>query len=212
MEKETARLEAFSDGIFGVAITLLALDIKIPESVEAADDVLWRSIVQLWPAYLTFFNSFAVVLLIWMGHHMIFREVRKADTRLIFLNGLMLLLIALFPYPTRTIGQFAGTGAEAVATAFYAAYTGLVSLSFLLLTLRLRATPALLVSGAGARAALGQLARFEAIGVALYAMLALAALWWPGLALAGTCAMWLYWGLVVALGGRQGAITSGEAA
>lgn len=203
MEKETARLEAFSDGIFGVAITLLALDIKIPETAEASDGALWHNILELWPSYLTFFNSFAVVLLIWMGHHMIFREVRVANTRIIFLNGLMLLLIALFPFPTRTIGQFAGTDAQAVATAFYAAYTGLIPLSFLLLTWMLRKTPAVLMQGDRMHAAFGRLITFEAIGVALYALLALAALWWSDLALMGTCAMWVYWGMVVSMGDRR---------
>lgn len=207
MEKETARLEAFSDGIFGVAITLLALDIKIPETAGATDAALWRSIVELWPSYLTYFNSFAVVLLIWMGHHMIFREVRVASSRLIFINGLMLLLIALFPYPTRTIGQFAGTDAQAVAAAFYAGYTGLISLSFLLLTLNLRATPALLMHGGELHAQLGRLALFEGAGVVIYAVLAVLALWSPDLSLTGTCAMWLYWGLVVTLGEKQAVVT-----
>ena len=112
MDKETGRLEAFSDGIFGVAITLLALDIQVKPYADATNASLWREILNLWPAYLTYFNSFAVVLLIWMGHHMTFREVRSANVRTIFLNGLMLLLIALFPFPTRTIGQFAGSDAE----------------------------------------------------------------------------------------------------
>jgi uncharacterized membrane protein len=83
---------------------------------------------------------------------MIFREVRSANVRIIFLNGLMLLLIALFPFPTRTIGQFAGGDAEAVAVAFYAGYTGLISSSFLLLTLNLRASPGLLTHGDGHKA------------------------------------------------------------
>jgi len=203
MDKETGRLEAFSDGIFGVAITLLALDIKIPESAEATNASLWRSILDLWPAYLTYFNSFAVVLLIWMGHHMIFREVRSTNVRIIFLNGLMLLLIALFPFPTRTIGQFAGGDAEAVAVAFYAGYTGLISTSFLLLTLNLRASPHLLTRGESMCKELGPLAAFEAVGVMLYVVLAILAFWSPHVALAGTCVMWIYWGVVVAMGEKK---------
>ena len=200
MEKETGRLEAFSDGIFGVAITLLALDIQIKPSTDASNASLWKDILELWPAYLTYFNSFAVVLLIWMGHHMIFREVRSANVRIIFLNGLMLLLIALFPFPTRTIGQFAGGDAEAVAVAFYAGYTGLISSSFLLLTLNLRASPELLTRGETMSKVLGKLAAFEALGVALYVVLAILAFWSPNVALAGTCVMWIYWGAVVSMG------------
>ena len=203
MDKETGRLEAFSDGIFGVAITLLALDIKIPESAEATNAALWRNILELWPAYLSYFNSFAVVLLMWMGHNMVFREVRVANTRIIYLNGLMLLLIALFPFPTRTIGQFAGGDAEAVAVAFYAGFTGLISSSFLLLTLNLRASPGLLIRGETMSKELGKLATFEALGIALYVVLAIQAFWSPHMALAGTCAMWIYWGVVVAMGEKK---------
>ena len=203
MDKETGRLEAFSDGIFGVAITLLALDIQIKPYADASNASLWRDILELWPAYLTYFNSFAVVLLIWMGHHMTFREVRSANIRVIFLNGLMLLLIALFPFPTRTIGQFAVGNAEAVAVAFYAGYTGLISTSFLLLTLNLRASPELLTRGEHMSKELGRLAAFEAFGVMLYFALAVLAFWSPHVALAGTCVMWIYWGVVVAMGEKN---------
>jgi uncharacterized membrane protein len=200
MDKETGRLEAFSDGIFGVAITLLALDIQIKPSADATNISLWKDILELWPAYLTYFNSFAVVLLIWMGHHMTFREVRSANVRIIYLNGLMLLLIALFPFPTRTVGQFIGSNAEAVAVAFYAGYTALISSSFLVLTLNLRATPHLLTRGDNMSKELGKLAAFEAVGIALYVVLAILAFWSPHVALAGTCAMWIYWGVVVVMG------------
>lgn len=69
MEKETSRLQAFSDGIFGVAITLLALDIGVKEYDGATNLSLWREILNRWPEYFTYFNSFAVLLLIWLGHH-----------------------------------------------------------------------------------------------------------------------------------------------
>ena len=65
MEKETNRLEAFSDGIFAVAITLLALEIGIKEYEGATNSNLWQKILGSWPEYFSYFNSFATVLLIW---------------------------------------------------------------------------------------------------------------------------------------------------
>ena len=75
MEKKTARLEAFSDGIFGVAITLLAIEIGIKEYEGATNENLWHKIIENWAEYFTYFNSFATVLLIWMGHHKIFNRI-----------------------------------------------------------------------------------------------------------------------------------------
>ena len=75
MEKKTARLEAFSDGIFGVAITLLAIEIGIKEYQGATNQNLWQKIVENWPEYFTYFNSFATVLLIWMGHNKILNKI-----------------------------------------------------------------------------------------------------------------------------------------
>jgi uncharacterized membrane protein len=103
MEKQTARLEAFSDGIFGVAITLLAIEIGIKE-YEGADNLsLWLRIKEMWPEYFTYFNSFATVLLIWMGHHKNLSKIWKANHWIILLNGLVLLLVVLFPFPTKPL-------------------------------------------------------------------------------------------------------------
>ena len=77
MEKNTARLEAFSDGIFGVAITLLAIEIGIQEYEGATNADLWNRILDKWPEYFTYFNSFATVLLMWMGHNKIFEHLKR---------------------------------------------------------------------------------------------------------------------------------------
>jgi phosphoserine phosphatase len=75
MEKQTSRLEAFSDGIFAVAITLLAIEIGINEYAGANNTNLWHKIIERWPEYFSYFNSFATVLLIWMGHNKIFKQL-----------------------------------------------------------------------------------------------------------------------------------------
>jgi uncharacterized membrane protein len=198
MEKQTGRLEALSDGVFGVAITLLALEIGIKEYEGATNASLWHDILERWPEYFTYFNSFAVVLLIWMGHHALLKAVRVASTGAMLLNGLILLLVALFPFPTRTVGRFLGTGAQSTAVTFYAAYTGLISLSMLLLMLYLRGRPRLLADGSRSVTAVDTLLKGAIGGVTAYALLAAAALARPRLALAGTFLMWVFWAAVTA--------------
>lgn len=198
MEKATARLEAFSDGVFSVAITLLALEIGIQEYKAATNLTLWHDILDRWPEYFTYFNSFAVVLLIWMGHHTIMKPVRATNTPTILLNGFVLLLVALFPFPTRTVGRFFGTEAETTAVAFYAGFTGLINLSILLLTLYLLRNTWLLLDEGKGMAVLSGLVRWEIVGVTAYVLLAALAFWSSKLAFAGTFFMWFFWSLVVA--------------
>ncbi|HLG75033.1 MAG TPA: TMEM175 family protein [Ktedonobacteraceae bacterium] len=95
-EKETGRLEAFSDGVFAVAITLLVLNIK-------TDDAnLWNQ----WPTLLGFVTSFITVGIMWLNHHRLFTHIRRIDTMLILLNLLLLMVIVFVPVPTALLARF----------------------------------------------------------------------------------------------------------
>ena len=88
VDKETSRLEAFSDGVFAVAITLLILEIRVPELAESKPTATSsRSLGRLWPSFSAFVLSFFVVLLIWINHHELFRMVQRVDRLLMFANG-----------------------------------------------------------------------------------------------------------------------------
>jgi len=130
--ESTGRVEAFSDGIFGVAITLLALEIGVEEYEGATDASLWRNIAELWPKYFAYINSFATVLLMWLAHHQMFKLISKPSSKLILGNGLLLLLVALVPFPTKTVGQFILTEARHSAVEFYTGYFVLINFAFLL--------------------------------------------------------------------------------
>lgn len=192
MEKTTGRLEAFSDGIFGVAITLLALEIGIKSYAGATDQNLWQRIGEDWPEYFTYFNSFATVLLIWMGHHAIIAKLNAADHWVKLLNGLVLFFVVLFPFPTRMVGSFIGTPAVHTAVAFYAGYTGLITLSMLMLNIYIVKHPNLLVEMASVlwfrKMMSGQL-----IGFIIYEFAAVIGMYYAGLALALTFGMWVFW-------------------
>jgi uncharacterized membrane protein len=98
------RLEALSDGIFAVAITLLALDIRIPSGVEY--DHLGQAILALAPKIVSYLFSFCVIGVYWTIHHFAFSRVRKIDGTLLFLNMLILLVVTFMPFPTILIGEY----------------------------------------------------------------------------------------------------------
>ena len=105
-EKESARLETFSDSVFAIAITLLVLSIKVPSHEgAAAAHGLGPLLVALWPAYLAFFSSFVTVLVIWVQHHWIFTQIHRVDHPLLYWNGLLLLLVTFVPFPTGLLAE-----------------------------------------------------------------------------------------------------------
>jgi uncharacterized membrane protein len=116
---DTGRIEAFSDGVFSVAATLLVVDLAVP----AADfNDLWRGIGNQWPSYLAFTTSFLTVGGLWLVHHAIFRHLRFADSAVTRLNLLLLMAVAFLPFPTKLVGEaINSSGAERTAVIFYGA-------------------------------------------------------------------------------------------
>lgn len=193
MENNTGRLEAFSDGIFGVAITLLAIEIGIKEYPGANNLNLWHNILERWPEYFTYFNSFATVLLIWMGHHKMLKHLKIANHWVILANGIVLLLVVLFPFPTKTVGTFIGTPAVNTAVAFYAAFTGCIVIAMLLLNITLIKNPKFLVDANKDLPWLKGMLKGQFIAIAIYGLATLIAFYSPSIALGLTFFMWVFW-------------------
>ena len=103
-EKETGRLEAFSDGVFAIAVTLLVLELKVPQ--DTTPGKLWGSLVALWPSYLAFLTSFVTIGIIWINHHQMFTFLRRSDQYLLLLNLLFLLGVTFLPFPTQLIAEY----------------------------------------------------------------------------------------------------------
>jgi uncharacterized membrane protein len=87
MQSETARIEAFSDGVFAIAITLLILEIKVPSQDHGSLAALLRQ----WPSYLAFLMSFTYIGVMWINHHRMFTHIKRSDDVLLLLNLLLLL-------------------------------------------------------------------------------------------------------------------------
>jgi uncharacterized membrane protein len=110
-EKETGRLEAFSDGVFAVAITLLVLNIKIPGlNIPASqlpnDTTLWQTLGNEWPMLVAYITSFATIGVMWLNHHRLFTLIKRTNTPLMLLNLLLLLLIVFVPVPTALLAEY----------------------------------------------------------------------------------------------------------
>jgi uncharacterized membrane protein len=124
----TGRTEAFSDGVFAIAITLLVLEISVPES---AFDDLWRSIADQWPSYLAYATSFLTIGGIWIAHHGIFRRLQYANRELMLINLSLLMATAFLPFPTKLMAEaIHDTDATRAAAIFYGA--SLLGISILL--------------------------------------------------------------------------------
>ncbi|HEY3177252.1 MAG TPA: TMEM175 family protein [Casimicrobiaceae bacterium] len=103
---EKNRMEALIDGIFAVALTLLVLDIKLPEGVAyATNEQLWNRLVELERHFVIYAISFIVIGIYWVAHHVQFHYVRYTDRRLIWINMLFLLLISFLPFATDLVGD-----------------------------------------------------------------------------------------------------------
>jgi uncharacterized membrane protein len=126
-EKETQRLEAFSDGVFAIAITLLVLEMKVPHEAGAA---LGQALLADWPSYLGFVTSFAVIGIMWVNHHRIFRLLARIDHLLLILNGVLLLGVTFVPYPTAVLASYLGHPGDKVAAMFYSGTFVLIAIMF----------------------------------------------------------------------------------
>ena len=110
------RLEAFSDGVFAIAITLLVLTIPQPDNYRQLGDTLAKQ----WPAYAAYVVSFAVIGIMWLNHHTVFGHFERVDRNLVYLNLALLATVVFVPYPTGVFGEALQRGeGERVAAVFY---------------------------------------------------------------------------------------------
>jgi uncharacterized membrane protein len=101
----TGRLEAFSDGVFAIAITILVLEISVPPGSE---DHLLDAVADQWPSYLAYVVSFSTIGAVWLAHSAITEYLHGANTLLVRLNLLLLMVVSFLPFPTRLLAEYLG--------------------------------------------------------------------------------------------------------
>jgi uncharacterized membrane protein len=121
--RDTNRLEAFSDGVIAIAITLLIIEIHVPDVKETEDGRhLWSHLWDLWPSYVGYLISFVVIGIMWANHHNIFKHIARVDHYLILINTIFLLFVCFIPFTTGVLAEYLGHEGEKTATIVYSGW------------------------------------------------------------------------------------------
>jgi uncharacterized membrane protein len=121
-------MEAFSDGVFAIAITLLVLDLHVPEVGD--DGSLAHALLKQWPADASYAVSFLTIGIIWINHHGLMRHIARCDRMLLSLNIFLLMMVAVVPYPTALISHYARSPNATAAAVYYGAVMVTMGLMF----------------------------------------------------------------------------------
>jgi uncharacterized membrane protein len=186
---DTARLEAFSDGVFAIAITLLVLEIRLP----SGHATLAHKLADTWPSYLGYVTSFVTIGIMWANHHAIFRLIARTTHGLIVGNMLLLMCVAFLPFPTTVLAdhvRHAGSD-QTAATVFYSGTFIVIAIAFQVLWRVASQSNRLIIPGA--EAAAEQITRSYRWGIPSYTVSTLIALFSAPASLALVGAMALYW-------------------
>jgi uncharacterized membrane protein len=195
VEKETARIEAFSDGVFAIAITILVLDLHAPSGKEMSDTAaLLSSLKGNWPSYCSFMLSFFSIYIMWVNHHKIFKQVYKRNSAVMFANGLLLFLATSVSYPTALIARYYNTPSANTVVAIYTGLFVLINLSFNLLWYVCSRDKTLLrpeITDKGIK----QIKMAYLAGLPIHLIAFVTAFFSPAAALVICVSLWSYWAL-----------------
>ncbi len=196
-EKETGRLEAFSDGVFAIAITLLVLELKVPSLTVASGSPaeLGKALLRQWPSYIGLVTSFFTILIMWVHHHAILRNVRRTDAWLHFANGCLLLGITFVPYPTSVLAAYLQTPAAKMAAGFYAGTFVFIALCFYLFIRAAFRKP--MLSPSASEAFIAKTYHSYLFGPPAYLLATLAAVLDVRLSLAICTILWIFWAATI---------------
>lgn len=166
---ETNRIEAFSDGVLAIAITLLVLDLRVPAR-DTLHGPLSSALADNWPAYAAYVTSFLIIGIIWVNHHGVFQLIARVDRAALFLNILLLMAVAAIPFTTALLSEYLLAGHRSARTAalIYSAVMVAMSLAFAALYTHLIRHPAQLADGVDPVGVRRSVLRFSAVGLLLY--------------------------------------------
>lgn len=164
--RETGRLEAFSDGVLAIAITLLVLEIRLTADSEAS---LITQFLDEWPSYIAYIISFITIGIMWVNHDSLFKMIRRTDRTILLLNVLLLMLITFLNFPTVVLAEHIQTDDAGVAALIYSGTLMVIALFYSLIWWYVLAHQHLLHSSITPDK-IKTLSRQYAIGLSLYVM------------------------------------------
>lgn len=193
-KSEHARLEAFCDGVFAIAITLLILEIKIPPvgSLQTIRE-FWYRLLEDWPSWFGFFLSFAIILVAWVNHHNVFKMITKSSGQFTYANGFMLLTIVVIPFSTALMSEYLATDLAQPAITVYCLSIFMHNVSWILFG-RAAMYPASLFKdsethGIYVKAVYGP----SRIAFLFYFSLCMLSFWFPMISMVLMTLSWVYW-------------------
>ncbi len=187
-----SRLEAFCDGVFAIALTLLVIDIKIPHGMAINNtEEFWRNLQHIIPSMLAFLLSFIIILITWVNHHNCFTLINKSSASFIYANGLLLLTVVIVPFPTSLVGEHLLTNHAAPAVVLYNAVLALQALGWILLCGTI--TKHHLYNNEKSYHSIRRNGQFGYFACVLYSLCAIVAIWFPLTIDILTTISWLFW-------------------
>jgi uncharacterized membrane protein len=193
-----SRLEAFCDGVFAIALTLLIIEIKTPssETINTTND-LWLALQQLLPSVFAFLLSFMVIFITWVNHHGTLKLVNKSSSVFIYANGFLLLSIVVVPLPTSMLSEYLFTDHASPAVVLYSAVLALQSLSWIFLS-QAALKPKPLTKNEKSTLTIRANQRNIYFALVVYTLCAIMAFWFPLVVALLLGLIWLGW-LVVSI-------------
>jgi len=188
-----ARLEAFCDGVFAIALTLLIIDIRIssPAGIASTHD-FWLALKNILPSIFSFLLSFAMILITWVNHHATLKLINKSSSPFILANGLLLLSVVFIPFPTALLGEYLLTDHSAPAVVLYSAVCGFQAIGWNLL-FRAALKPNLLTKNEKSTVLIRQQRKYSYFAFAVYTACAVVALWFPRSIAIAISLIWIVW-------------------
>jgi uncharacterized membrane protein len=193
-----ARLEAFCDGVFAIALTLLIIEVRTPAAagLHTSRD-LWLALGRMSPSVLAFLLSFGVILIVWVNHHAALKLVEKSSPPFIYANGFLLLTVVLMPFPTALLGENLLTDHASPAVVLYSANSALQAVAWWLLSLS-ALKPVPLTRSEPCIARMRTIGREGLFAFVFYTTAAIAAVWLPltiTVVIIVTWTVWLIYGI-----------------
>ncbi len=186
------RLEAFSDGVFAIALTLLIIDIRIPPDTEINSTAeLWLALKHILPSISAFILSFVIILITWVNHHNGAKLIARTNAAFIYSNGLLLLTVVFIPFPTSLIGEYILTDHAAPAVVLYNAVIVLQSIAWILICGT--ALKHGLVKNEKSKEQMLLNLKSGYFALITYSLLALLAFWFPIPIAIITVLLWIFW-------------------
>ncbi|MEY8759020.1 TMEM175 family protein [Chryseobacterium tongliaoense] len=195
MEKETVRIEGFSDAVFAIAVTLLVLDLHVPEKnlIKNGNDLL-LFVKNQWPEFLAFILSFFSIFIMWVNHHKIFKQIYSRNSAVMFANGLILFLVSTVSYPTALLARYFNGEASSVVVAMYTGIFVLINFAYNLLWFLASRNKKLLRPGI-TNAAIRKIRNNYLYGFPIYLIALLFSFRIPVVALIIILGLWVFWAL-----------------